>query len=55
MTSVSDPELDPDPHGSALRWPPWILIRIRIRDADSGSGTSSYKITKKLKNIEYFM
>jgi len=47
-TSVSDP----DPHGSALRWPPW--IRIRIRDADFGSGSGSYKITKKFKNIEYF-
>jgi len=41
--SVSDPE--PDPHGSALRWPPW--IRICIRDAGSGSGSRSFKITEK--------
>ena len=38
LFSVSDPE--PDPHGSALRWPLWIRIRIRIRDADSGSESS---------------
>jgi len=43
LTSVSDP----DPHGSALRWPPWIWFRIRIRDADSGSGSRSFKITEK--------
>jgi len=43
---------DPDPHGSALKLTPWIRIRIRIRDADSGS--RSYKIIKKMKNIEYF-
>jgi len=30
--------------------PSWI----RIRDADSGSGSSTYKITKKLKNIKHF-
>jgi len=43
---------DPDPHGSPIRWLPW--IRIRIRDADSGSGSSIYKITKKMKNTEVF-
>jgi len=36
-------DLDPDPHRSTLRWPPW--IRIRIRDADSGSESRSCKIT----------
>ena len=41
--------LDPDPHGSALRWPPW--IRIRSIDADSGSGSSSYELTKIFWNI----
>jgi len=35
---------DPDQHGSAIKWTPWIWIR--IRDADSGSGSSSYKITQ---------
>jgi len=66
LTFSSVLDTDPDPHGSALRWPPWIRIRIcnregefwiriRIRDADSGSGSRSYKITKKLKNIKYFL
>ena len=40
ISSVSDP----DPHGSALKLTPWILIC--IRDADSGSGSRSYKITE---------
>jgi len=40
---------------SALKLTPWIGIHIRIRDADSGSGSRSYKITKKLENIEYFL
>jgi len=48
-TSVSDP----DPHGSALKRPVWIRIRIPVRDADSGSGSSSYKTTKQNKNIEF--
>jgi len=45
---------DPDPHGSALRWTPWIQIRVRIRDADSGSGSSSFKIAKKIKLLNIF-
>jgi len=46
---------DPDPHGSALKLTPWIRIRIRIGDVDSGSGSRIYKITKKFRNIEYFL
>ena len=50
LTVLKTSDSDPDPHGSALKLTPW--IRIRIRDADSGS--SSYKVAKKIKNIEYF-
>jgi len=52
--SVSDPDpyRDPDPHGSALNWTPW--IRIRIRDADPGSGLSSYEIPYKEIEINKF-
>jgi len=48
-TSVSDP----DPHGSALKMTPW--IRIRIRDVDSGSGSRSFKMTEKWKELNIFL
>jgi len=31
VNGASDPETDPELHGSALRYPPWIWIRKKIQ------------------------
>ena len=59
--SVSDPDLDPDPYGSVLKWLPWIWIRIGKIDPEpevSRQRLNRKKLKKRFKvekSIDLFM